>query len=422
VKQLFITTLDYFFKDSFRRNSIFNVFATVLRDIVGFIFWIIVARFYNVKDVGFATALLASVNLIYIFARLGLDVGLVRFIHDERDKSLLVNTGLTVVGIASIVLSLVYINGLNVWSAVLQPITGQIPILALFVLLSVLFSLFWILNSTFLAFRKAHLLLFQAAVLSLRIIIVIPLVFLGVAGILSSYAIVLGAAVIIALIQLAHIETDYRPVPTIQKSVISRMFTFSAGNYVADAFRMLPGLVLPVLIVNMIGAESSAYFYIAWTVGTTLFGIASAVNTVFLAEMVADQEQVRNNIVKVAKLLALLIGPLVVLTLVYGKWLLWLFGAAYAGEGLMLLSMLALTAIPLTINEVFIALKKLEKNVMAIVLMRVFVAASVIVGGLLLSKSLGIGGIGVALLASQSVLAIIVFPQLIRTARGKLRQ
>jgi O-antigen/teichoic acid export membrane protein len=417
-----IIMLDYFLKDSFRRNSILYVSAVALSDLIGFVFWIVAARYYQVVDVGFATALLASVNLIFILSRLGLDVGLVRFIHDEVDKASLINTSLTVVGIAAVTLSVVFIGGLNIWSAALKPILGEVPVAALFVLLALLFSLFWILNAAFLAFRSAHFSLIQIAILGLRIVVVIPLVALGVAGILSAYTIAIGAAVIFAFFTLSRVRPGYRPVPTIKKSAIAGMFTFNLGNYFADTFRMLPGLVLPILIVNLVNAESSAYFYMAWMAGATIFGISAAVNTVFLAETVADQERIGPNVVKAAKLLALLVGSLVVLTLVFGKWLLWLFGVNYAGEGAALLSLLAVTAIPLTVNEVFIALKKLEKNVVPIVCIRIFIATTTIAGGLWLSQRLGINGIGIALLASQTLVAIILFPQLVRIASSRSRE
>ena len=411
--------LNYFLEDSFRRNSAFYVTAVCLGDVIGFVFWIVAARFYNVADVGFATALLAAINLIFMLSRLGLDVGLVRFIHDEKDKSSLINTSLTVVGLASIVLSLIFIGGLNIWSVALQPILGKFPVAALFVLLAFLCSLYWILNATFLAFRRAHFSLIHVAILALRIVLVIPLAFLGSVGILSAYAIAIGVATVVAFFLLTRIQHGYRPIPTIKKSAFDGAFRFNFGNYFADTFRMLPGLLLPVLIVNLISAETSAYFYMAWMAGATVFGISAAVNNVFLAETVANQDRIGVNILKTTKLLVLLIGSLVVVTFFFGKWLLWLFGVNYADEGAELLSLLAVSAIPLTINEIFIALKKLEKNVMPIVFTRIFISAATIVGGLLLTQAIGIKGIGIALFVSQMLIAIIVCPQLIRIVTHK---
>jgi O-antigen/teichoic acid export membrane protein len=409
--------LDYFFKDSFRRNSIFNVTAVILSNLIGFAFWIVAARYYDVADVGYATALLSSVSLIFILSRLGLDIGLVRFIHEEKDKSALINTSLTIGGITAIGLSIVFIIGLNVWSAALQPILSEVPVAILFVLLSLLFSLFWILNAAFLGYRSAHYSLIHVAILGLRIFLVIPLAYLSVVGILSSYTIAIGIAVIFAFVILAFIQPGYRPVPTIRKSTDNAVFTYNLGNYFADTFRLLPGLLLPILIVNLIDAESSAYFYMAWTAGSVVFGIAAAVNTVLLAETIPDQQRTGHNILKAAKFLTLIVGSLVVLILIFGKWLLSLFGVDYSVEGVGLLNLLVTSAIPLTVNEIFIALKKLDKKVLPIICIRIFVAVSTIVGGLFLSQNLGIKGIGIVMLASQTLITIIILPSLIKTAR-----
>ena len=258
--------LDYF-KDSFRKNSLFYAAAICLSDLVGFIFWIVAARYYSVADVGVATALLSSVSPIYILSRLGLDAGLVRFLHGEKDKGGLINTSLTVVSISTVVLSIIFLGGLNIWSATLKPVLGELSLVIMFLLLALLFSVFWILNAVFLAFRQAQFSLIQVAVLSLRIIIVVLLVNLGLIGILFSYAIAIGAAIACGFVLLTRLLPGFRPAPIIRKSVVKGVSSFTFGNYFADTFRMLPGLILPILIVNLISVESGAFFYMAWMAG-----------------------------------------------------------------------------------------------------------------------------------------------------------
>ena len=148
-----------------------------------------------------------------------------------------------------------------------------------------------------------------------------------------------------------------------------------------------------------------------------IFGAVNAICSALLAEMVTDHEQIGRNIMKAVRMLGLVIGSAILLVLIFGRWILWLFGVTYADAGANLLSILAVSAIPLAVNEVFIAIKRLEKNMTPIVFIRAFIAASTIIGGMLLSKYMGISGIGIVMLASQLLVAIIVFPQLVRTVR-----
>ena len=274
------------------------------------------------------------------------------------------------------------------------------------------------LNAAFLAFRHAQFSLIQIAVLSLRIIVVVFLVKLGLTGILSSYAIAICAAITCGFILLTRLLPGFRPIPTISKRVVEGISSFTFGNYFADTFRMLPGLILPLLIVNLISVESGAFFYMSWMAGATIWGAVNAICSALLAEMVTDHEQIGRNIIKAVRMLALIIGSAVLVTLVFGRWILWLFGVNYADAGVGLLATLAVSAMPLAVNEIFIAIKRLEKNMTPIVCIRAFIAASTIVGGMLLSQYVGIIGIGIVMLASQLLVAIIVFPQLIRTVRN----
>ncbi len=55
---------------------------------------------YGDDAVGVATSLVSVVLLLHTLARLGLDIGLIRFLPDETDKPGMINTSFTIVGLS----------------------------------------------------------------------------------------------------------------------------------------------------------------------------------------------------------------------------------------------------------------------------------------------------------------------------------
>ncbi len=51
---------------------------------IGFIFWIVAAKFYSTEVVGITTALLSSITLITMFSFLGFDQSIIRFPSGDK--------------------------------------------------------------------------------------------------------------------------------------------------------------------------------------------------------------------------------------------------------------------------------------------------------------------------------------------------
>jgi len=96
-------------KDPFYRNSHYLMLTTILSSLLGFIFWIIVARVYNAYDVGLATALISVAGIISIFSTFGLDNSIIRFLANEKDKQKFINSAFTIIIVISIILSKIFI-------------------------------------------------------------------------------------------------------------------------------------------------------------------------------------------------------------------------------------------------------------------------------------------------------------------------
>ena len=116
-------------KEPLYKNSFFLLLNSFLTGILGFAFWIVVARFYSPVEVGIVSALIAATMLLAVLSRLGFDMGLIRFLSAAEDKVGMINSCLTITCLASLILSLIFAAGLDFWSPALSFIRGDISFL-----------------------------------------------------------------------------------------------------------------------------------------------------------------------------------------------------------------------------------------------------------------------------------------------------
>jgi len=371
--------------------------SSVLNALLIFIFWIIVARFYPPEDVGTASAIISAMGLLALFSYLGLPEGLIRFLSSYgRNASPMINTVITIGTITSVLASAIFIAGLGFWSPAL---------------------LFLRQNNVFVAERRASFALIKAIITGLlRLPLPIMLaVFFHSFGIFASWGISLAVAFFIGVFfLLPRVQPGYRPFFTVNKQVVKNILRFSMANYFATLFWSGAVMLLPIIVVNLLGAESNAYFYIAWSISSVLTITSSAVSASLLAEGSYDEGSLMLNTWRSLKMVFLILVPSIILLVVIADKLLLLFGGAYAENATTLLRILVVSAIPSAINVVYLAMKRVEKRLKVIVCLSAFSAVVTIGLTYVLLPSMGINGAGIAWLSSQGVIALGIVASFIK--------
>lgn len=397
---------------SLYRNAFYLMLNSVVVSLLGFVFWIVVARFYTAADVGLAAALIAAVALLAGLSNLGFGIGIIRFLPEAKDRTIpMINTAFTITGLASLVVALIFLAGLGFWSPNLIVIRQHPVFFISFVLFTIAFTLSALLGQVFIAKRYAKFTFFHNVIASL-IKMPLPVIlaaFFGAFGIFASAGIAISLAMLVAMLWfLPRIEKGYFPRPTIHKQVLADIARYSLGNYFAHLLWIVPGMLLPLLVINILGAEMNAYFYIAWAIASVLFMIPSSICLSLFAESSSDRTLLRVNTLKSLRLSMFIVLPAIIITLAIGDKVLLLFGQAYSQNATTLLWLLALSAFPLTANNIFLAIKRVQKDIRSIIL--VSVAMAVIILGLsyFLMGTMGLKGVGVGWLAGQTVVAIVV--------------
>jgi len=392
-------------------NACYLMADVIVVSLLGFAFWVLVAKLYTPAEVGLASATIAAVIFLARLSGLGFGYGLIRFLPDAGAKSnALINSSFTIAGLTSLVAAVIFLGGLNLWSPALLYIRQ--PILSSsFVFITVVYTLFLLIDQSFIAKRRAKYVLFKNATAGLlKIAAALALVaFLDTFGIFASWGLPIFVALAIGLFQfLPRAQRGYIPVPTIRKETVNDVIHFSLGNHVAELLWFAPLMLFPLMVINILGAETNAYFYIAWIIAQMLFAIPMAVSYSLFAEGSHEESLLRSNTIKSAGLCLLILVPAIVALLVLGDKLLLLFGRSYSESGTTLLRILALSAIPVTINYICLSIMRVKKNIKGLMLVSASIASLALGSGYILMTKVGLSGVGVGWITTQTLVAIIV--------------
>ncbi len=392
-------------------NAFYLMITSAVAALFGFVFWIIAAKFYPTETVGLASAVIAAMGLLASFANLGLGHGLIRFLPGSgRKANSLLNSSFTISILTALLVSLIFLWGLGFWSPALLFLHQEPALIAAFVVFTIAFALRSTAGEALIAKRRGGFVLAREVIFNLVRLLLVVLLTTGFHsfGIFGSWGISLWVALLFnILLFLPRAQPGYRLRLTISRE-INEMVHFSAGSYVASLLWVAPGMILPIMVVNLLGAELNAYFYIAWIIAGTVTMVAESTSMSLFAEGSYDERKLSLNVRRSLKLIFLILVPVVILVLAFANKLLLAFGSSYSESGTTLLRILILSTLPLAINIIYLSIKRVEKKLTILIAVTAFLAVTTLVLSYILLPRMGITGTGIAYLISQGVTALVI--------------
>ena len=275
--------------------------ATMATSALGFAYWALAARLFPLGAIGSSSVLISTAMLIGLFGKLGFDILLARGGLTRESAWPALRPILVATGVASTLLGLGAALG-NRTSLVGEGLT---------VLLAVSIAWSLVLDGLFIGLGRTRAVLGRAILVGSA-----RLAFLGLAFVPSlPFPIVLGwlvsnavvtAAVLIAFRQAS---SDARPTGSIRSLLHREMIL----NYLSAGFLLAPGLLFPLLIERLVGAEDAGRFYFVWMIVALFHAVPNALGQVHLRA----QERKTNSLLPAALTLALVVGFAIA-----GRWLL----------------------------------------------------------------------------------------------------
>jgi O-antigen/teichoic acid export membrane protein len=151
----------------------------------------------------------------------------------------------------------------------------------------------------------------------------------------------------LASLVLIVVVLHWRPSLRQPFTALKPLLRFSGGNYAANALNLLPSVVVPIVVLDRLGPQAAAYYFVAFQMASLLYGAIYAVEQAFLAEgsqAAADWRAIRR---RSRRLAVMLFVPGGIVLAAASHWVLLAFGSGYSRHGTVSLELLAAAVIPM---------------------------------------------------------------------------
>ena len=413
-------------RDSLLRNSMYNMATTVATSVLGFVYWIVAARTYSAHDVGLASALIAALTLTSSLSSQGIGPTLVQMLPRRAAGSawsLTLNAGLATGSLASVLAGSIVVAALPLFSHQFAIVGHHAGYAVAFVVGVVLWTISTLVDQAFVAERATgYMLVRNMAFAVLKIpLLVLPLLLahVGAIGIFSSWVVATAATVLGGgLLLVPGLRRDYSLAMRGMVGQVRSMLSSLAGHHFINLGGIGPMYLLPMLVTARLSATDNAYFYTTWMLGSLFFMVSPAVAMSLFAEGSYGVDGLLRKVRSSALIIGALLGPAMLTFFLGGRYILWPFGPNYVQHGLLLLTILIVSAVPDAITNIYVSVLRVRRRLRRAAMFNLSMAALTLVLAWVLLPMVGIAGAGWAWLIAQTVGSTVVGMHVLATHRA----
>jgi O-antigen/teichoic acid export membrane protein len=392
------------------RDGLALVLSSGLTSVIGLLYWVVAARLFPPDVVGVNNTLISTMTLIGVAAQLNLGNALLRFVPvAERSARRLVLTCYAVGAVAAGVAGGIFALGAGWWAPELQQAVGGGPLVAFFVLSTPIWTVF-VIQDYLTAVKRATIVPLENLVFSLLKIALLgggALVAFG--GAIAMSWILATALIVLAitgyLLRVLPAPGEHPAASPVRPRTVAR---FVSADWTGGLFTNAVEFGLPLLVLVTLGAEQAATFGVAWAIAYGLYLVSHGMGQSLVAHVATDPaalDAARRS--TVTRSLALILPAAVVIVPGAGL-ILSIFGEHYAATGTTLLALSSLSAVPNVIVTAALFGARVQQQRAVLLGVPAAVAVLVIPAALVLMPTLGLTGVGIALVVGHTVVAAAI--------------
>lgn len=360
---------DNFLHDRLFRNSVYLILTTITMGGFGFIFWMISTRIFTPNEIGLGTTLLSTMSLISLLSLAGFNNTLIRFLPNSKNRNSEINTAFTLVTLMTIIACVIYLTFLPYFTPKLSILRNNNYYIFGFIIITIFSSINSLTDSIFIAYRSTQYnLITDGLIISItRLILPIFFVAFGAYGVFFSSGIATSIGMIASILILVY-KFELKPKLSISKTVIKKIFEYSSINYFGSLLSTLPTFVLPIIIINKLGASESGYFFLCFMVINILYTISVSISQSLFAEGSYGEDVLLKLIIRSIKILSYTLIPASLLLAIAGPFVLSFFGEAYEIGGRNVIIILSLFSPVVAMYNIGNTLLKIRKQMYSILI------------------------------------------------------
>lgn len=408
-------------------NSLYMLGGTAASGMLGFVFWMVAARWSSSFDVGLATTAIASATLVTALCDLGLSIALIRTITSQHRYLLtIVNTIGAAGWIVSGTSALVFIFGIPLFAPRLDLLRHDLFMCCLFILFIMMNYVLSLQDSIAMALRKASHLFWRNLACNLPSLLLLPIILPAVSdfrGLLAAYFLPnLLVALYTGLFLMPRYLNGYRFFGSLKLTALKDILPYGIKNYVSNTLWGIAGFLLPIIAINVATPEATAQFFVIWTVFSFLLIIPRSVS----ASMFVEGNIQRGKLGIIAlRAFALMVGialPGMIFLWFFGSSILYLFGHTYVDTDLLRILLVSLP--PFAVNSICFIVLRIKERGAHLIGYCFLVSMAILASASLLIPMYGLHGLALGWLAGHALMAIpavvVGLYAMLRVARRKV--
>ncbi|HYI53479.1 MAG TPA: phosphotransferase [Microlunatus sp.] len=392
-------------RDPMRRSAYALILATGLTSGLGLVFWALAARWLPTATVGLGAALISVMALLANLSTLGLRNGLIRFLPTAGSASRrLIVTCYAVCALTAMAAAGIFLLGQPLWAEKLAFLRDSPLSVLAFVIGTAFWVLFVLQDHVLVGLRQTVWVPLENGLCAVAKIALMPLLafaggwaVFGAAALPAAAAVLVVTTLIMRYLRRTTAGQERTAIP------VSQLVRFAAADHFAALLWMGTADLLTLLVLNEVGPEASAYYFMANTIGYTLYLVISNIGSALVAEGARHPErsvplarQALWNSVR-------LVIPLAVIGVLLAPLVLGILGPDYAANGTVVLQLLLISAVPQVIVGIAVATARIRRDLRTIMVVYAALAIGSIGGSWLTLDTLGLPGVGLACLVTQLV-------------------
>ncbi|MEV4788987.1 lipopolysaccharide biosynthesis protein [Streptomyces tuirus] len=390
------------------RNGHLLAVSSLTNTVLGALFWVLATRWYEAGTVGLNSAAISAATLLSTVGQLNLSDFLVRFVPSAgRHTRELVLTCYLVGLVCSVLTALGFLLLVPVIAPGLDFLLSPLSAV-LFVTYTAGYTIFALQDGALTGVRRPGWVVGENLIFAGVKILVLAV---GAALALFSAILISWAGGLVVALLVANFFLLRRAVPRHEREAPDaerppRLIGYAAADYLGALCRTAAYSVVPLLVLNILGAAHSAYFLLAWAVGCIPYLLVANMGSSLIVEATRDPSRLTQHSLRVLRHSALLMSGGVAAMVVAAPTLLSFFGPAYAEEGTTLLRLLALSALPNLLVSLAVDVARIRRRLRLVVGLQLTLCVCVLGLSTALLPVLGLTGAGVAWLVAQCLLAL----------------
>lgn len=407
------------------RNAAALVSTSVVTAGLGFIYWTVAARMYDVADFGESTTAISAMSLIAPFTVLGFGTALIsRLPTMQSGRAQLVSTAVVVCALVSCLVSLACALLLPASYMGLPDIGESIWPTSLFVGGVVVHSVGLLLDNALLSATGGGIqlrrnIIFASVKLGLLVIFALTLNRYGSLSIYASWFLAGLLSILVVGIKLVRDHGlslgDLRP----RLSALDGLHFHAVKHHILNLSLSVPYYMMPIVASAILGSEKAGFLYATWSLAGFVFMLPMAMSISLFASGAKDSSTILRELRFTLRLSMAACAAANLIILPLGGLVLHVFGPAYAENGRDLLIVLCLGGFGVIIRDHHVAVARIGGRVGREAALMIGLGAGEIIAAAIGAHRGGLLGLGVGWLVAIVVEVVVCTPLVWRAYRGR---